>query len=168
MPRVFPFNIHRSVLKHLSSVKKNHKCQRRKNTCIMGSGVVSFDSGIHTGVDGCWCTPRSSKPVIGVSSFLGGFDSHARPPIFLPHKIIRFCGVPFYLNRFCRTAGEGVTRRPSSKSKRACAKAHALISYFPAGFSSCETLSDKYLTALLRIDISSCILPITERRFTWP
>ena len=38
----------------------------------------------HTGVDGCWCTPWSSKPVIGVNSFLGGFDSHARPPCEIP------------------------------------------------------------------------------------
>ena len=49
----------------------------------------------HTGVDGCWCTPRSSKPVIGVNSFLGGFDSHVRPPHFSAgHGNI---SVPFFL-----------------------------------------------------------------------
>ena len=44
----------------------------------------SFLALCHTGVDGCWCTPWSSKPVIGVNSFLGGFDSHARPPCEIP------------------------------------------------------------------------------------
>ena len=33
-----------------------------------------------TGVDGCWCAPWSSKPVMGVRSLLGGFDSHIFPP----------------------------------------------------------------------------------------
>ena len=32
------------------------------------------------GVDGCWCAPWSSKPVMGVNSLLGGFDSHIFPP----------------------------------------------------------------------------------------
>ena len=32
------------------------------------------------GVDGCWCAPWSSKPVMGVRSLLGGFDSHIFPP----------------------------------------------------------------------------------------
>ena len=29
---------------------------------------------------GNWCTPWSSKPVLGVRSVLGGFDSHTRSP----------------------------------------------------------------------------------------
>ena len=33
-----------------------------------------------TGVDGCWCAPRSSKPVRGVKSLSGEFDSHMLPP----------------------------------------------------------------------------------------
>ena len=32
------------------------------------------------GVDGCWCAPRSSKPVRGVKSLSGEFDSHMLPP----------------------------------------------------------------------------------------
>lgn len=32
------------------------------------------------GADGCWCAPRSSKPLRGVQSFSGGFDSHMFPP----------------------------------------------------------------------------------------
>ncbi len=35
---------------------------------------------ISVGVDGCWCALRSSKPVMGVRSLLGGFDSHIFPP----------------------------------------------------------------------------------------
>ena len=35
------------------------------------------------GVDGCWCALWSSKPVRGVSSLLGGFDSHILPPLDL-------------------------------------------------------------------------------------
>lgn len=31
-------------------------------------------------VDGCWCAPRSSKPVQVVNSCPGGFDSHISPP----------------------------------------------------------------------------------------
>ena len=32
------------------------------------------------GVDGCWCAPRSSKPVRGVKSLSGEFDPHMLPP----------------------------------------------------------------------------------------
>jgi hypothetical protein len=32
------------------------------------------------GVDGCWCALWSSKPVFGVGSLIGGFDSHILPP----------------------------------------------------------------------------------------
>ena len=32
------------------------------------------------GADGCWCASQSSKLLRGVSSFLGGFDSHTFPP----------------------------------------------------------------------------------------
>ena len=38
------------------------------------------ESRCKMGVDGCWCAPWSSKPVIGVKSLLGGFDSHIFPP----------------------------------------------------------------------------------------
>ena len=34
----------------------------------------------HMGVDGCWCAPRSSKPVRGVKSLSGEFDPHMLPP----------------------------------------------------------------------------------------
>ena len=34
----------------------------------------------HLGVDGCWCALWSSKPVIAVSSCIGGFNSHTFPP----------------------------------------------------------------------------------------
>ena len=34
----------------------------------------------HLGADGCWCALWSSKPVIEVSSCLGGFNSHTCPP----------------------------------------------------------------------------------------
>ena len=40
---------------------------------------------------GNWCAPWSSKPVLGVRSVLGGFDSHTRSP-----KIIYF-----YIKRAC-------------------------------------------------------------------
>ena len=30
--------------------------------------------------DGCWCALRSSKPLWGVRSFPGEFDSHMLPP----------------------------------------------------------------------------------------
>lgn len=33
------------------------------------------------GVDGCWCAPRSSKPLQVVRSCPGGFDSHILSPI---------------------------------------------------------------------------------------
>lgn len=36
---------------------------------------------IYLGVDGCWCALWSSKPVFGVGSLMGGFDSHILPPI---------------------------------------------------------------------------------------
>ena len=39
--------------------------------------------GTTMGVDGCWCAPWSSKPVIAVRSRLGGFDSHILPPEFI-------------------------------------------------------------------------------------
>jgi hypothetical protein len=38
------------------------------------------------GVDGCWCAPWSSKPVIVVNSCLGGFDSHILPPMTRRNK----------------------------------------------------------------------------------
>lgn len=34
----------------------------------------------HLGADGCWCALWSSKPVIAVSSCIGGFNSHTFPP----------------------------------------------------------------------------------------
>ena|GEM_PF-1763708 len=34
----------------------------------------------HLGADGCWCAPRSSKPLQVVKSCPGGFDSHMFPP----------------------------------------------------------------------------------------
>ena len=46
------------------------------------------------GVDGCWCALWSSKPVRGVSSFLGGFDSHILPP-----KLAAYCLVDAALPR---------------------------------------------------------------------
>ena len=44
------------------------------------------------GVDGCWCAPWSSKPVMGVRSLLGGFDSHIFPPKrTCPLRGVSFC-----------------------------------------------------------------------------
>ena len=40
----------------------------------------------YMGVAGCWCAPRSSKPVRGASNLPGGFDSHIFPPNALCHK----------------------------------------------------------------------------------
>ena len=42
--------------------------------------MVLFYMHLHTGVDGCWCAPRSSKPVRGARNLPGGFDSHIFPP----------------------------------------------------------------------------------------
>src|SRR6056297_1887468 len=35
------------------------------------------------GIDECWCASWSSKPVWGINSVPGGFDSHIFPPIYL-------------------------------------------------------------------------------------
>ena len=35
----------------------------------------------HLGADGCWCAPRSSKPLQVVKSCPGGFDSHMLSPV---------------------------------------------------------------------------------------
>ena len=54
--------------------------------CFLKSSMIIFvgvRSMLYTGVDGCWCALWSSKPVFGVDSLMGGFDSHILPPI--PH-----------------------------------------------------------------------------------
>ena len=53
-------------------------CSHQKNSL---SSLVDCDIIIrHLGADGCWCALWSSKPVIAVSSCIGGFNSHTFPP----------------------------------------------------------------------------------------
>lgn len=53
-------------------------CLHQKNSL---SSLVDCDIIIrHLGADGCWCALWSSKPVIVVSSCIGGFNSHTFPP----------------------------------------------------------------------------------------
>ena len=53
-------------------------CSHQKNSL---SSLGDCDIIIrHLGADGCWCALWSSKPVIVVSSCIGGFNSHTFPP----------------------------------------------------------------------------------------
>lgn len=42
--------------------------------------ILKTFNALDKGIDGCWCALWSSKPVQGVKSLLGGFDSHIFPP----------------------------------------------------------------------------------------
>lgn len=44
------------------------------------TGTFFGKSQIDMGVDGCWCIPRSSKPLQVAKGCLGEFDSHISPP----------------------------------------------------------------------------------------
>ena len=50
---------------------------------VIDSNLKEWYDYFVSGVDGFWCSLWSSKPVWGVRSFLGRFDSYTFPPIKL-------------------------------------------------------------------------------------
>ena len=46
------------------------------------AGVLATIRVSKAGADRCWCAARTSNPLWGPTKVLGGFDSHALPPIY--------------------------------------------------------------------------------------
>ena len=121
------------------------------------------------GVDGCWCAPRSSKPLQVVRSCPGGFDSHILSPtgtgaaallwflcISTPQSNLRFAsspaGEPFgnvanSTQKLSPFTGK-VSRR--SRDERGTARRCRAILLFPLSFAYAQQLPHKWWRLLVR------------------
>ncbi len=52
------------------------------------TGITFVACKINAGAHGDWCPSRTSNPVLGARTTLGGFDSHTFPPFYCGSAIL--------------------------------------------------------------------------------
>ena len=125
------------------------------------NAIFPNDAGAH----GDWCPSRTSNPVLGARTTLGGFDSHTFPPF--SYMIQYHCreGIPEYPGHYYQTGYPVSYSSPSNCLVVQIGWKRMItgwLSRINAGYTVCDAALAKILSELFRQRAGPCPRYVTS------